>query len=92
MGTIGNPGDSAMSLALAAVLLGGAGKRKRTQAEEDAMAAKRQADRDEDLRQARILKNICPKCSGKLIRGRKEKHNDYKRAWHCVDCNTNHSI
>jgi predicted SprT family Zn-dependent metalloprotease len=29
----------------------------------------------------------CPDCLGKLIRGKKDKKNDYKRAWRCEKCN-----
>lgn len=93
MGIIGNPGDSAMSLALASVLITGAGRRaKRTQAEEDALIARAQERRDEEVRQARILKNSCPDCSGKLMRGRKQKKNDYKRTWRCADCENIHTM
>lgn len=93
MGIIGNRDDNALILALASSLITGAGRRaKRTQAEKDAMDAQIQAKRDEEVRQARILKNICPNCEGKLVRGRKQKHNDYKRAWRCVDCTKVHSM
>lgn len=91
MGIIGSPRTDTMSLALASVLITGAGRRaKRTQAEEDNLVAKMQAKRDEEVRQARILKNMCPDCSGKLIRGSKQKKHNYKRGWRCIDCNQMH--
>lgn len=28
----------------------------------------------------------CPFCQGKLVRGKKDKKNDYKRTWTCSKC------
>lgn len=34
-----------------------------------------------------ICRGICPKCNSKLIRGKKDKKNGYKRTWRCESCN-----
>ena len=47
---------------------------------------------EERYRQASIIRNICPTCEGKLIRGKKDKRNDYKRPWTCSICEEIHSI
>lgn len=39
-----------------------------------------------------ILKNTCPNCEGKLIRGNKEKENNYRRRWSCNNCNSSYSM
>lgn len=44
----------------------------------------------EQKRKGKIHKNICPDCEGKLSRGKKDKNNDYKRAWHCNLCVKSH--
>ena len=44
------------------------------------------------IRQEKIIKNICPDCEGRLIRGKKDKQNDYKRLWVCKDCGNSHSL
>lgn len=87
---LGSTQTHTMNLALASVLITGAGRKKRTQAELDAREAYLRAKKDEELRQARILKNMCPDCSGKLVRGSKQKKHNYKRGWRCIDCNTLH--
>lgn len=46
---------------------------------------------EERVRRAKIIKNICPNCEGKLIRGKKDKKNDYKRIWNCKDCGSSHT-
>lgn len=47
---------------------------------------------EERLRQAQIIQNVCPFCEGKLIRGKKDKKNNYKRSWQCSNCRRTHSI
>lgn len=42
-------------------------------------------------RKAQVLKNICPNCESKLIRGKKEKKLDYKRLWTCKECKSRYS-
>lgn len=46
----------------------------------------------EQLRKAKIINNDCPTCGGKLVRGKKNKHNGYKRDWACSKCWEVHSI
>jgi len=46
----------------------------------------RRIKEDQEIKRVKILKNICPECGGKLIRGKKDKKNDYKRSWKCVNC------
>jgi RNase P subunit RPR2 len=52
---------------------------------------KRRLLSEQRIRHAKIMKNICPDCEGKLIRGKKDKKNDYKRIWTCKDCGNSHS-
>lgn len=59
-------------------------RERRKQANEDA--------RQERIRQAQIIRNVCPSCEGKLVRGKKDKRNDYKRVWNCLNCWSQHSI
>lgn len=65
---------------------------KRTPEEREAIAKRRRLRHEEEQRQANIIKNVCPTCNGKLIRGKKDKKNDYKRTWTCTDCDTSHII
>lgn len=53
---------------------------------------KNDAINKEEKRQKSIRSNICPSCSGKLVRGSRNKHNDYKRTWGCIDCFEIHTI
>lgn len=46
---------------------------------------------EERIRQAKVIQNICPNCDGKLIRGKKDRKNDYKRLWTCRDCGSSHN-
>lgn len=50
------------------------------------------AHKAEQLRKAKVINNECPTCGGKLVRGKKNKHNDYKRDWACSKCKEVHSI
>lgn len=56
--------------------------------EEQKIKRKDERERREKQRiiQVKILKNICPDCEGKLIRGKKSKKFDYKRLWTCKHC------
>lgn len=47
---------------------------------------------EENLRRNAIRMNICPSCKGKLIRGARNKNNDYKREWFCRTCGETHTI
>jgi uncharacterized protein with PIN domain len=42
--------------------------------------------------QIMIRQNICPICGGKLSRGKKNKHNGYKRTWTCTNCSSIYTI
>ena len=33
-----------------------------------------------------VSQGKCPDCKGKLIRGKKDKRNNYKRTWTCSEC------
>lgn len=67
--------------------------------QEDKITPKERADRKEESRikseqrekRAKVIKNICPDCNGKLSRGKKDKKNNYKRFWTCKDCGNSHS-
>lgn len=60
--------------------------------EKELRKEKRRLASEERFRQASILQNICPSCKGKLVRGKKNKKNDYKRDWKCSKCNEIHSV
>jgi hypothetical protein len=47
---------------------------------------------EQRVRHAKIIQNICPGCEGKLVRGKKDKKNNYKRTWNCRDCGSSHSM
>lgn len=51
-----------------------------------------EARRKEIKRQNCIRENVCPICSGKLTRGKRNKNNDYKRGWVCNTCSAVHHI
>lgn len=53
---------------------------------------RRRMDLEERRRRSAIIQNICPSCKAKLVRGKKNKKNDYKRDWHCTGCATIHSL
>ena len=60
--------------------------------EQDRREKERLARREEEARVAKIRNRICPDCSGKVIRGNKCKHNNYKRQFTCLECNTIHYV
>lgn len=39
-----------------------------------------------------IRQSMCPICNGKLNRGKKDKHNNYKRKWSCMTCGSEYTI
>jgi transposase-like protein len=54
---------------------------------------KERADREERNRvEWFVRQGKCPYCESKLIRGKKDKNNDYKRVWHCPTCDINLSL
>jgi RNase P subunit RPR2 len=64
--------------------------------EQERITAEREVEKEQEIireEQKRITACIqqgkCPDCSGKLIRGKKDKKNGYKRTWTCMKCNKN---
>lgn len=47
----------------------------------------REALQEQKRVNAYINQGKCPECLGKLIRGKKDKNNGYKRTWKCISCN-----
>lgn len=39
-----------------------------------------------------IRQGECPECHKKLVRGKKNRKNDYKRDWLCENCDSIHSL
>lgn len=33
-----------------------------------------------------INQGVCPDCKSKLVRGKKDKNNNYRRTWTCSEC------
>lgn len=93
MNIVGTSGTGAM-ISAAMGLLAEAKKAEARLPEEE--RARRKEERlkasEERIRQAQIIHNICPSCEGKLVRGKKDKRNGYKRAWKCKSCGDTHSI
>jgi len=56
------------------------------QEEQDQILAKRESDKEYKRVKACIQQGKCPHCLGKLIRGKKDKKNNYLRTWKCSDC------
>lgn len=81
-----------MGLAVAVAMAARIHKPTITPEDRGARERARQIRKDEELRQAKIRHNQCPGCDGKLIRGQKQKKNDYKRAWLCSECNKTHLL
>lgn len=63
---------------------------KYTKEQQLEMKQNREAIRKEEVRCANIRQGICPSCEGKLIRGKKDKRNNYKRSWDCKECKEMH--
>lgn len=77
---------------IAAMMLGANRKynEKYTKEEQLEMKQKRDAIRREEIRCITVRQGICPSCEGKLIRGKKDKRNNYKRSWECKNCEEVH--
>lgn len=54
--------------------------------------ARLEVERKEQARQLKIRDNDCPTCGGILVRGKRNKKNDYKREWACTECFEVHTI
>jgi hypothetical protein len=59
---------------------------KLTDEERQANKARFKALQEERRIKACIVSGTCPSCQSKLIRGKKDKKNDYKRKWTCIGC------
>jgi len=64
---------------------------KLTPEEREERDIEHKATRERQRINAKINQGLCPECDGKLLRGKKDKHNDYKRLWTCKSCNRKHS-
>jgi hypothetical protein len=56
------------------------------QEEQGRITAQREAEQEQKRVNACINQGKCPECLGKLIRGKKDKKNGYKRTWKCLKC------
>ncbi|RYI30568.1 hypothetical protein EVU96_09130 [Bacillus infantis] len=65
---------------------------KLTEEEKAERKERRRLLEEQRVRKALVLKSICPDCEGKLIRGKKDKKNDYKRSWDCSNCGLSHNL
>lgn len=90
IGIIGN-GASTYALISSMMLASARANSKLTTEEKMERKEKRRLLEEERIRKAKIIKNICPECEGKLIRGKKDKKNDYKRIWNCESCKSSHT-
>lgn len=64
---------------------------KLTVEEKDEREERRKLLDEQRIRKAKVIQNICPDCEGKLVRGKKDKKNGYKRLWACKDCGNSHN-
>lgn len=67
-------------------------KEKYTKEEREIMRQEREVSRLEEIRCSQVRQGICPSCEGKLIRGKKDKRNNYKRSWECKECEEVHLV
>lgn len=91
---IGAVGSGMSPYALLSSMMVAAAK-QRDQLTEEQKAERAETRRrlsEQRIRHAKIIQNICPDCEGKLVRGKKDKKNNYKRAWNCRDCQNSHSM
>ncbi len=47
-----------------------------------------QERREKERIEYSINQGKCPKCDSKLSRGKKDKNNNYKRLWTCLNCDS----
>lgn len=66
-------------------------KAKLTDEEKAERRERRRQAEEQRIRKALVLKGICPDCKGNLVRGKKDKKNDYKRVWTCKSCGNPHT-
>ena len=87
--TIGVVGDGFSYTSAYLLRLAAARAAETCTVEEKAENEKRkQFNTEQRIKAAKIRKNICPDCDGKLVRGKKDKKNDYKREWCCASCHS----
>jgi len=81
-------GDPLLSITMLSALTQQAKKswNARPQEERDRITAEREAIQEQKRANACISQGKCPHCLGKLIRGKKDKKNGYKRTWKCLKC------
>jgi hypothetical protein len=91
IGIVGN-GVSPYALISSLMVASSNQRFKLTEEEKTRRAERRRLSSEERIRQAKIIKNICPACEGKLVRGKRDKKNDYKRLWNCKDCGSSHTV
>lgn len=80
------------SSTITAMLFAANRKSKYTKEEKENIRKNLEEKNQERKRTNKIISSICPTCDGKLIRGKKDKKNDYKRIWKCKECNQEHLI
>jgi len=56
------------------------------QDEQDRINTERESLQEQKKVNECIQQGLCPDCLGKLIRGKKDKKNGYKRTWKCLKC------
>lgn len=84
--------ESVYSLAIGLLAESRKAEARLSEEEREFRKEKRRLASEERYRQSSIVQSVCPSCKGKLVRGKKNKKNDYKRDWKCSKCNEIHSI
>jgi RNase P subunit RPR2 len=56
------------------------------QEEQQCIITEREAMEEQRRIKKCIQQGICPNCSSKLIRGKRDKKNNYLRIWKCLKC------
>lgn len=65
---------------------------KYSKEEREKMKQERETIRREEVRRSQVRQSICPSCKSQLIRGKKDKRNNYKRSWECRECKEVHLV
>lgn len=90
---VGGIGSNPLSTVMAMMLRANKNyNEKYTEEERRKMKEDREAIRREEIRCSGVRQGICPSCNGKLIRGKKDKRNNYKRSWECKECEEVHLV
>lgn len=56
------------------------------QEEQDRITSECEASQEQKRVNACVQQGLCPDCLGKLVRGKKDRNNGYKRTWNCAKC------